>query len=122
VASRLPLRIEFGAYQVWPHPAYTLLAGRVYNADILLGDMFTLLAWTPWLSEPVNGSRRNEPTITHTISLRVESIEAYRQALDFLSSGMTGTLTLTGFGQELLQSINPSAKNGEWLLIGERDP
>jgi hypothetical protein len=114
------MRIEFGAYQVWPHPDHTILTGRVHKADILLGDVFTLLEWIPWLPEPVNGSRVGEPTIRHAVALRVEGIEAYQHTLDFLSSGMTGALKLTGSGQELLRVVNPSALDGAWLLVANR--
>jgi hypothetical protein len=114
------MRLEFGASQVWPHPDHTILAGRVHEADILLGDVFTELAWTPWFPEPVNGSRVGEPTIRHAVALRVEGIEAYQRPLDFLSSGMTGALKLTGSGRELLRSVDPSARDGAWLLLGSR--
>jgi hypothetical protein len=114
------MRIEFGAYQVWPHPEYTILAGRVHESDILLGNLFTVLAWTPWLAEPVNGTRVGEPTITHAVELRVEGIEAYRHSLEFRSSGMTGALKLTGAGREMLRAVDPAARDGAWLLVGER--
>jgi hypothetical protein len=114
------MRIEFGAYQVWPHPDHTILAGRVHEADILLGDVFTELVWTPWPSEPVNGSRVGEPAIRHAVALRVEGIEAYQRTLEFLPSGMTGALKLIGSGRELLRSVDPSARDGAWLLVGER--
>jgi hypothetical protein len=114
------MRIEFGAYSLLPHPTHTILSGRVYEADILLGDVFTLLAWTPWLPEPVNGTRVGEPTVTHAVALRVEEIEAYQRRLEFLSSGMTGALRLTGPGLELLRAVDPSVRDGAWLLIGER--
>jgi hypothetical protein len=114
------MRIEFGAYQVWPHPDHTMLAGRAHKADIVLGDVLTELVWTPWLSEPVNGSRVGKPTVRHAVELRVEGIDAYQRTLEFLSSGMTGALKLTGSGQELLLAVDPSARDGAWLLIGER--
>ena len=114
------MRVEFGAYQVSPYPDHTILAGRVHEADIVLDDLFTELAWTPWLPEPVNGSRVGEPTGRHAVALRVESIEAYQRKLDYLSSGMTGALKLTGSGQELLRAVDPSARDGAWLLLGER--
>jgi hypothetical protein len=114
------MRIEFGADEVWWHPDHTILAGRVHESDIILGDVFTELAWTPWLSEPVNGSRVGEPTIRHAITLRVEGIEAYQRKLDFLPSGMTGALKLTGSGKELLGAVDPAARDGAWLLLGER--
>jgi hypothetical protein len=116
------MRMEFGAYQSWFHPDHTILAGRVYEADILLGDVFTELVWTPWLSEPVNGSRVGEPTVQHAVALRVEGIEAYQRPLDFLSSGMTGALRLSGSGRELLRAVDPSARDGAWLLVGKRPP
>lgn len=114
------MRIEFGAYEVWPRPDHTIVSGRVHGADILLGDVFTILAWTPWLAEPVNESRVGAPTITHAVELRVEGIDAYQRALEFLSSGMTGALKLIGVGQELLRGVDPSVRNGAWLLAGER--
>ena len=46
--------------------------------------------------------------------------EAYQLKLDFLSSGMTGALKLTGSGQELLRGVDPSTGDGAWLLIGEK--
>lgn len=114
------MRIEFGAYQVWPHPNHTILAGRVHEADLILGEVFTELAWTPWLSEPVDGSRVGAPTVRHAVRLRVEGIEAYQRTLDSLSAGMTGALKLTGTGQELLRVVDPSIRDGAWLLVGER--
>jgi hypothetical protein len=114
------MRIEFGAYQVWPHPDHTILAGRVHEADILLGDVFTAFAWTPWVTKPVDGSRVGEPTVTHPVELRVEGIEAYQRPLELLSSGMTGALKLTGPGRELLRAVDPAARDGAWLLVGER--
>ena len=116
------MRIEFGAYQVWSHPDHTTLAGRVHEADILLGDVFTVLAWTPWLAEPIDGSGVGAPTVTHAIKLRVEGIDAYQHAHEFLSSGMTGALKLTGAGRELLRAVDPSVRDGAWLLAGERHP
>jgi hypothetical protein len=113
------MRIEFGAYQVWVHLDHALLAGRVHQADIRLRDVFTTLAWTPWLPEPVKGNQLGEPTIVHSVVLRVDGIEAYRHPLDFLSSGMTGALRLTGSGQELLRAVDPSVRGGAWILIGE---
>jgi hypothetical protein len=114
------MRIEFGAYQVWPHPDHTMLAGRAHEADIFLGDVFTELAWTPWLPEPVNGGRAGEPTVRHAVALRIESIETYQHTLDFLSSGLTGALKLTGSGHEFLRAVDPCARDGAWLLVGER--
>lgn len=114
------MRIEFGAYKVWQHPDHAILAGRVHESDILLGDLFTVLAWTPWLEEPVNGTRVGKPTVIHTVALRVEGIEAYQQPLDSLPSGMTGALKLTGSGQELLRVVDPKSRDGAWLLVGER--
>jgi hypothetical protein len=113
------MRIEFGAYQAWHHADHTILAGRVHEADIHLGDVFTELAWTPWFPELVNGSRVGEPTVRHAVALPVEGIEAYQHTLDFLSSGMTGALKLTGSGQELLRAVDPCARDGAWLLVGE---
>jgi hypothetical protein len=114
------VRIEFGASQVWPGSDHTILAGRAHEAGILLGDEFTALVWTPWLPEPVGGSRVGEPTVRHAVALRVETIEAYGRSLDFLSSGMTGALRLSGAGQELLRAVDPSRRDGAWLLVGER--
>ena len=114
------MRIEFGVSQVWPHPDHTILAGRVHEAAILLGDVFTELAWMPWFAEPVNGIRVGEPTVQHLVALRVEGIEAYQRPLEFLSSGMTGALRLTGSGRELLRAVDPSARDGAWLLAAER--
>ncbi len=114
------MRIEFGADQAWPHPDHTILAGRVHEADILLGDVFTEVVWTPWLPEHIVGTRVGEPIIPHTVALRVEGIEAYQHSLEFLSSGMTGALKLTGAGQELLLAIDFSARDGRWHLAGER--
>jgi hypothetical protein len=114
------MRIAFGSYHVWPHSDHALLAGRVGEADLLLGDVCTELAWTPWLLEPVNRSRVSDHTVRHAIALRVEGIEACQRILDFLSSGMTGALKLTGSGQELLRAVDPSARDGTWLLVGER--
>lgn len=113
------MRIEFGAYQVWSHPDYTIIAGRVHNAEIVLGDIFTELGWTPTLEEPVIGSRVGEPTVRHAVALRVEGIEAYQHKLDFLSPGMAGALKLTGLGQELLRAVDPSARDGAWVLVGD---
>ena len=113
------MRIEFGAYQVWSQTDHAILAGRVYESDIRLGDVFTWLVWVPWLPAPVSGSRLGAPTVTYEIGLRVEGIEAYQHSLDFLPSGMTGALKVTGSGLELLRVIDPAAKDGEWLLKGE---
>lgn len=114
------MRIKFGADQAWPHPDHTILAGRVHEADILLGDVFTEVVWTPWLPEHIVGTRVGEPIIPHTVALRVEGIEAYQHSLEFLSSGMTGALKLIGAGQELLLAIDFSARDGRWHLAGER--
>lgn len=93
----------------------------VYEGDILLGDVFTELLWTPWLAEPDNGVRVGEPIVRHAIALRVEGIEAYRHQFESLPSGMSGALKLTGTGQELLRAVDPAVpKKGEWILIGER--
>jgi hypothetical protein len=113
------MRIELGACQVWSHPDHTIVAGRVHKAEIVLGDVFTLLAWTPWLQAPVNDSRVGEPTAKHEVALRVEGIEAYQHSLDLLPTGMTGGLKLVGMGQELLRAVDPEARIGQWLLLGE---
>jgi hypothetical protein len=34
---------------------------------------------------------------------------------------MTGALKLTGSGQELLLAVDPSARDGAWLLMGTRN-
>jgi hypothetical protein len=114
------MRIEFGAYQAWPHPDHTVLGGQVHAGDVRLGDVFTELAWRPWLAEPVNGSLVGEPTTRRAVALRVEGIEAYRDQLDCLPSGMTGALKLTGPGQELLGAVDPAARDGGWVLVGKR--
>jgi hypothetical protein len=114
------MRLEFGAFQVWLHSDHAILAGRVHEADIVLGDVFTQLVWTPWLPVPIYGIRVGEPTVTHQIGLRVVSIEAYQHSLDFLSSGMTGALKLIGPGLELLGAVVPLARDGQWLLRGEK--
>lgn len=114
------VRIEFEVNSVRPHPGHTVLIGRVHEANVRVGDAFKEMSWRPWLSKPVGGSRVGRPIVRHAVALRVEAIEAYGRARDSLSQGMTGGLRLTGAGQTRLRKIDPSTKNGAWLLTGER--
>jgi hypothetical protein len=114
------MRIEFGAYQVWPHADHTILAGRVHEADIHVGDVFMELAWIPWHPEPIDGSSVWEPTVRHAVALRVEGIETYKRQVETLSAGWTGALKLTGSGQEWLRVVDPAVRDGAWVLVGDR--
>jgi hypothetical protein len=114
------MRIEFAVDEAWPQPGHTMIAGRVHEADIALGDVFTVLVRAVRLREAANGTDISESTATHLVTLRVAGIEAYRHSLELLSSGMTGHLKLTGMGQDLLQLVDLSEGYGSWLLIGDK--
>ena len=114
------MRIEFAVDEAWPHPAHTTIAGRVHEADIALGDVFTVLVRAARLRQAAGGTGVSESPVAHPVTLRVDGIEAYRHSLELLSSGMTGLLKLTGLGQDLLQMVDPSEGYGSWLLIGDK--
>ena len=111
------MRIEFAVDEVRQHPGHTMVAGRVHEADIDLGDVFTVLAEASRLPGATNFGK---PIVSYAVALRIDGIEAYRHSIEFLSSGMTGMLRLIGPGRGLLQKVDASAGHGTWLLLGEK--
>src|SRR4051812_43931110 len=100
------MRIEFAVDEAWLHPGHTMIAGRVHEAEIALGDVFTVLVRVARLREAPSGTSVSESTVAHPVTLRVDGIEAYRNSLELLSSGMTGLLKLTGLGQNLFKMVD----------------
>ncbi|QDU87090.1 hypothetical protein Pla175_04450 [Pirellulimonas nuda] len=108
----------FAVDEVWPHPGYFTVAGRVYEADVCIGDVFTALARVD--RAPTTTTSDNNVAAEHPVTLRVDGIEAYQHSVELLSSGVTGLLKLTGLGEALLQMVDPSEGIGLWVLTGAK--
>jgi hypothetical protein len=96
--------IEFTVEAILPVDGMMFVDGRVCNAAIRPGDVFTRLYGpdTKWDSSRAEWIAA-DPGPTRSVALRIESIESYRRFWDELSEGMTARIRLSGVGVEFLQ-------------------
>jgi len=95
-------QIAFGVGGIEHKDIQVRVIGRCFEGPILLGDTFTV-AFKRTLERLPDGYGPGVRSDERAIALKVDTIWAYNHSLDELPPGMTGRLTLSGLGSDVLR-------------------